>query len=72
VTTVEIPRGKSLAMADVKLLSLAMDLRARAQDILVRAETIYDMDTEQRMRAVAARCEKFAQQVEQHSAEGRM
>jgi hypothetical protein len=27
-------RSKSFAMVDLKLLSLAMDLRARAQDIL--------------------------------------
>jgi hypothetical protein len=51
-------------MVDVKLLSLAMDLRARAQDILVRAETMYDVDAQQTMREIAARCVKFAEQVE--------
>jgi hypothetical protein len=54
-------------MVDVKLLSLAMDLRARAREMLSRAETIYDMDTEQRMRAVAACHEKLAQRLEHDS-----
>ncbi len=54
-------------MADVNLLSLARNLRARAQEILARAETIYDADAEQTMREVAARHEKLAQQVEQGS-----
>jgi hypothetical protein len=56
---------KVLQMADVNLLSLARDLRARAQEILARAETIYDSDAEQTMREVAARHEKMAQRVEQ-------
>jgi hypothetical protein len=43
-----------------------MDLRARAQDILVRVETMYDLDARQTMREVAARHEKFAERVEQH------
>jgi hypothetical protein len=51
-------------MVDVKLLSLAMDLRANAREMLSRAETIYDLDTEQRMRAVAACYEKSAQRLE--------
>jgi hypothetical protein len=54
-------------MVDVKLLSLAMHLRARAREMLSRAETIYDMDTEQRMRAVAACHEKLAQRLERDS-----
>jgi hypothetical protein len=58
-------RGQSVAMVDVDLLSLARDLRARAQEILARAETIYDTDAEQTMREVAARHEKLAQRVEQ-------
>ena len=52
-------------MVDAKLLSLAMDLRARAQDILARAETMYDTDAQQTMREVAARHERLAQRVEQ-------
>jgi hypothetical protein len=57
-------------MVDAKLLSLAMDLRARAQDILVRVETMYDVDARQTMRKVAARHEKFAERIEQHGAQG--
>jgi hypothetical protein len=57
--------GKSFVMVDVALLSLARDLRAPAQEILARAETIYDTDAEQTMRQVAARHEKLAQRVEQ-------
>jgi hypothetical protein len=52
-------------MVDINLLSLASDLRARAQEILARAETMYDTDAERTMREVAARHEKLAQRVEQ-------
>ena len=38
-----------------------MDLRARAREMLSRAESTYDIETEQRMRAVAACHEKLAQ-----------
>jgi hypothetical protein len=58
-------RGKSLEMVDINLRSLARDLRARAQEILARAETTYDTDAEQTMREVAASHEKLAQRVEQ-------
>jgi hypothetical protein len=57
---------KSFAMVDAKLLSLAMDLRARAQDILARAETMYDVDAQHTLREVAARHKKFAERVEQY------
>ena len=57
-------RGKSLEMVDVSLLSLATGLRARAQEILARAETMYDTDAERTMREVAARYENW-QRVEQ-------
>jgi hypothetical protein len=52
-------------MADFNLLSLAMDLRARARELLARAETMYDPDAQETMREVAARHEKLAQRVEQ-------
>ena len=54
-------------MVDINLLSLARELRARAQEILARAETMYDSDAEQTMREVAARHEQLAQRVEQGS-----
>ena len=59
-------------MPDVKLLSLASDLRARAKEILARAETMYDVDAEQTMRGVAACHEKLAQQVEHDSVGGHL
>jgi hypothetical protein len=59
-------------MVDVKLLALARDLRARAREVLSRAETIYDIDAEQRMRAVAACHEKLAQGVEHDSVGGHL
>ena len=52
-------------MVDVNLLSLARDLRARAHEILARAEAMYETDAQQTMREVAARHEKLAQRVEQ-------
>jgi hypothetical protein len=58
-------------MADIKLLALAVDLRARAREMLSRAETIYDMDTERTIRAVATCHEKLAQRVEHDSVGGR-
>lgn len=58
-------RRLSFAMADVSLLSLARDLRARAQEILAKAETMYDTEAGEAMREVAARHEKLAQRVEQ-------
>jgi hypothetical protein len=57
-------------MVDVKLLALATDLRARARELLSRAETNYDMETEQRIRAVAVCHEKLAQGVEYDSVGG--
>lgn len=62
--------GRGHSMPDAKLLSLASDLRARANELSARAETMYEVDAEQRMRAVAACHEKLAQQVEQHGAQG--
>ena len=59
-------------MVDVKLLSLAMDLLARAREMLSRAESIYDIETEQRICAVAACHEKLAQGVEHNSVCGRL
>jgi hypothetical protein len=52
-------------MVDVNLLSLARDLRARAHEILARAETMYDTEAQQTMREVVARHEKLAERVEQ-------
>jgi hypothetical protein len=57
----------SFAMRDIELLTLARDLRAGAREMSSRAEAVYDTDTEQRMRAVAACHEKLARRDEHDS-----
>ena len=54
-------------VSDQWLLSLAMELRARAEEMSARAETFHDPETRQKMRGVAASYEKLAQRVEQHA-----
>jgi hypothetical protein len=56
-------------MPHANLLSLARDFRARAEEILTRAEAMHDADTRQKMREVATGYEKLAQRVEQRSRE---
>ena len=62
--------SKGALMPDANLLSLARDFRARAEEILARAETMHDADTRQKMREVAAGYEKLAHRVERRSGEG--
>jgi hypothetical protein len=52
---------------DRELLSHAMELRARAGEVLVRAETFHDEEVRQKMRGIAAGYEKLAQRLEQHA-----
>ena len=54
-------------MPDLKLLGLARSLRARAEEVLAKAETMKDADAKQKMGDVAASYEKLAQQLEQHA-----
>ena len=54
-------------MPDGELLSLAMELRARGEEMLARAETFRDADVRQKMREIAAGYEKLAQRLEQHA-----
>src|SRR6266403_420764 len=54
---------------DPKLLLLASGWRARAKEILLRAETMKDADARQEMREVAASYERLAQRVKQLSAD---
>jgi hypothetical protein len=56
-------------MPHANLLSLAGDFRARAEEILTRAETMHDADTRQKMREVAAGYKKLALRIEQQSGE---
>jgi hypothetical protein len=53
-------------MLDQKLLALARDLRARAEGILAKSETMSDADAREMMREVAAGYEKLAQRIEQY------
>ena len=48
------------------ILLLARNLRARAEEALALAETMYTPRTRQTMRGVAATYEKLAQQLEEH------
>lgn len=54
-------------MPDAKLLSLARELRARAEAVLAQAETFEDANARQKMRKIAAGYGKLAQQLEQHA-----
>ena len=56
-------------MPDHKLLALARDLRARAEEILAKAETMSDADAREMMYAVAARYVELARRVEQQADE---
>jgi hypothetical protein len=56
-------------MPDPQLLLLAMDLRARAKEVLARAETFHDADARQKLRGIAAGYERLAQHIEQRSAD---
>ena len=48
-------------------VSVAKDLRERAEEVLAQAETMKDAGAAQKMRDVAASYEKLAQQLEQHA-----
>jgi hypothetical protein len=52
-----------------RLLSLARNLRARAREVLAKAETTTDEDARRKMREIAAGYERLAQRVEQASSE---
>jgi hypothetical protein len=51
-------------MPDAQLLLLASNLRARAEEVLAKAETMSTADARSTMREVASRYEKLAQRVE--------
>jgi hypothetical protein len=53
-----------------KLLSLARDLRARAREVLAKAETMQDAQARQKMREVAAGYERLARRLENASVSG--
>jgi hypothetical protein len=59
-------------MPDTELLSLASELRTRAEEILVRAANTDDPEAQQTIRAVAASYVKLARQVDQRIREVEM
>jgi hypothetical protein len=52
---------------DQVLLSLAMELRARAEEMSARAEIFHDADIRQKLRGIATSYEELAQRLEQHA-----
>jgi hypothetical protein len=54
-------------MPDLKLRSLARDLRARAKKVLAQAETMKDAEARRVMREISADYERLAQRIEQAS-----
>jgi hypothetical protein len=57
-------------MPDQKLLSLTRDARARAEEILTRAETFHDPEAKQRMLELAVKYQKLAERLEQAAERG--
>ena len=55
------------AMPDQKLLSLARELRARAEEVLAKAETFQDAKAREAMRGVAAGYVDLAQRLEREA-----
>jgi len=54
-------------MPDAELLTLAKTLRARAVEVLIRAETMVDADARHMMCEIAARYEELAKRLEYES-----
>jgi hypothetical protein len=52
-----------------KLEAVAADLRARAEEVLVRAETMRTPDVKATLRGIAAGYEKLAQLLERQAAD---
>jgi hypothetical protein len=57
--------GRPLPDDNHNFPSLARDLRARAEELLLRAEAMNDSVAAQKMREIAASYERLAQRVEQ-------
>lgn len=54
-------------MPDQWLLSLIAALRARAEEILARADTFHDEEARQKMRRIAGTYEKLVERLERHA-----
>jgi hypothetical protein len=56
-------------MSDSKLLALASSLRARAKEILAKAEAMQDAKARRIMFEIAERYEKLAQRLDQEASD---
>jgi hypothetical protein len=54
-------------MPDAKLLLLARNLRARAQEVLAQAQIMENADAQQTMHEIAASYERLAQRLEKEA-----
>ena len=54
---------------DAELLALASHWRARAEELLLQAETMNDADARLRVRGIAAGYQRMAERAEQRSRE---
>jgi hypothetical protein len=54
-------------MPDAKLLLLARNLRARAQEVLAQAQIMENADAQQTMREISASYERLAQRLEKEA-----
>ena len=62
--------GGCVPMPEInRLLSLARNLRARAKEVLAKAETMKDADARREMREIAVSYERLAQRLEEESGE---
>jgi len=56
-----------LPMPDQWLLSIVIELRARAEEISVRADSFHDEEAREKMRRIAETYEKLAERLERHA-----
>jgi len=54
-------------MPDQWLLSIVIELRARAEEISVRADSFHDEEAREKMRRIAETYEKLAERLERHA-----
>jgi chaperonin cofactor prefoldin len=54
-------------MPDQWLLSIVIELRERAEELSVRANSFHDEEARHKMRRIAETYEKLAQRLEQHA-----
>jgi len=63
--------GGRVAMPEInKLLSLARNLRVRAEEVLAQAESMKDADARSKMREIAASYERLARRLEKEAGGG--